>query len=273
MNIFNIPNWVILCFGIIFGTIFIVNVVFLIIRKFIHFSILKKHHDFAGFVIGVFGVLYSVFLGFTIINSQQNLNNIISQVNEEAYLSESLFQSAKAFPKEIRTDMQNKVMLYVKSIILEEWPLMKKKIESPNTLMKLEEMWQSFYDFQPQTEQEKLWYSKSAEILLKQSSARLKRIYSTWESIGTLPWVALIVGGLALISFLFFFGTENTIAHMLLISIFSSYFAFMLFVVYALDNPFSGPINIKPKAYQIIYNYDVKTRGTTIPPEKVDLLK
>jgi len=69
---------------------------FFIVRRYIHFSILKKHHDLAGFVIGVFGVLYSVFLGFTIVNTQQNLNHIISQVEEEAYLSESIFQSANA---------------------------------------------------------------------------------------------------------------------------------------------------------------------------------
>jgi len=42
----------------------------------------------------------------------------------------------------------------------------------------------------------------------------------------------------------------------------------MLFIVYAFDHPFSGQIEIKPKAYQIIYNYDVKTRNTLISPEK-----
>ncbi len=53
----------------------------------------------------------------------------------------------------------------------------------------------------------------------------------------------------------------------LLITFFSGYFAFMLFVVYALDNPFQGPIRIKPKAYEVIYNYDVNTHGHLISPE------
>jgi len=269
MNILKIDNWYIICFGAIIGVVIITNIVFSIVRKFINFEILKKHHELAGFIVSVLGVLYSVILGFTIVNSQQNLKNIVLQVDEEAYLSESLFQSAKIFPEKERAEIQDRVMAYIKSIIEEEWPLMKKKMESSLTLMKLEEMWRAFYNFQPKTEKEKMWYSRSVEFLLKQNSARLKRIYSTWQSIGILFWMALIVGGLILISFLFFFGTENILAHRLLISFFSGYFAFILVVIYALDNPFNEPIKLQPKAYQVIYNYDVKTRGTTISPEEV----
>lgn len=257
MHVFGGLNWIFICIGIVLGTIVIANIIFFIVRRYIHFSILKKHHDLAGFVIGVFGVLYSVFLGFTIINSQQNITHIISQVEKEAYLSESVFQSANAFPEKIKKDMQKKVLAYVKSIIDDEWPQMKERKESPVTLGKLEDIWQAFVEFHPQTEQEKLWYAKSLEFLFKQSNARLERIYSSWESIGTLPWLALIIGGIILTAFLFFFGTENSIAHMLLISLFSGYFVFMLFIVFALDNPFSKPMQIKPKAYQIIYNYDL----------------
>ena len=273
MNIFGTSNWIFTCLFIIVGTIFIANLIFFTVRRFIHFSVLKKHHDFAGFIVGVFGVLYSVFLGFTIVNSQQNLNNIVLRVNEEAYLSESIFQSANVFPEKEKAKIQNKVMSYVKSIVEEEWPLMSKKMENPYTLIKLEKMWKTFYNFHPQTEQEKLWYAQSVALLLKQSSARLKRIYSTWESIGILPWLALIIGGIVLILFLFFFGTENTKTHVIIISLVSSYIAFMLFIVYSFDNPFRNPINVQPKAYQIIYNYDTKTKNSTISPEKETLLK
>jgi len=79
---------------------------------------------------------------------------------------------------------------------------MKKREENPITLDKLEAIWQAFSEFQPRTEQEKLWYAKSIEFLLKQSSARLERIYSSWESIGVLPWIALIIGGIILTAFL-----------------------------------------------------------------------
>ncbi len=198
--ILGIPSWLLICLAIIIGTIIIANLVFSIICRFIHFKILKKHHDIAGFIIGAFGVLYSVFLGFTIVSSQQNLNNIILEVNEEAYLSESLFQAANAFPQETKIEIQQKVMTYVKSIINDEWPLMYKKEESPLTLIKLEEMWQAFFQFNPQTEREKLWYSKAIGALLKQSSARLKRVYASWESIGSLIWVGLMSGGMIIIS-------------------------------------------------------------------------
>jgi hypothetical protein len=270
MDHFLLSHWVLTHAIIVLLIIFFINIILYAIHKFVHFNFLRKHQTFIISIFTTFGVLYTVILGFTLVNSQQNLNTIISQINEEAYLSEALYQSLNVFPEKTRLEAQKQVMEYMISIVKEEWPLMKESMESPFTLMKLEKMWKSFYNIQPQTEVEKIWYSTASDIILKQSSARLKRIYSTWNSIDHITWEVLIIGAIILITFSLFLQTSNFIIRSLFVSLFSASIILLLLVIYAFDNPFDKPINIQPKSYQIIYNYDKKTRGTTISPENVD---
>ena len=267
MDINSFPMWIVWCLVIVGGVICFTVFAFLISRRYIHVDILKKHHELAGFIIGAFGVLYSVILGFTIVSSQDRYGQIVSKIDQEAYLAADLLRSTFVFPEKDRSEMHKGIAGYIKSVIEDEWPLMYQKKESPLTLLKLEKMWNVFYQFIPNTEREKLWLAKTLDILLDFNNARLKRIYSSWDSLGMLSWCALIIGGAILIILMFFVGTENIIANLILMILFTGYFSFMIFVVYSLDNPFRDPDKIKPNAYKIIYNYYEKARGNLISPE------
>jgi len=243
------------------------NLIFFLVRRFVHFDVLKKHHDLAGFVIGTLGTLYSVLLGFSIVSAQERLGLIVSKVNEEAYLSADLYRTTLVFPQDTRAHMQNSILSYIDSVIHDEWPLMQQQLESPITLEKLEQLWALFYQFQPQTEQEKIWFNQAITTLTALNSARLERIYSSWDTLNTLSQLALFGGGLVLISFLLFFGTENLLSQLAINGLFIIYLAFMMYVVYSLDKPFSNSQPIQPKAYEIIYNYYTQTRGKPLSPE------
>ncbi|MFA6502008.1 MAG: hypothetical protein WCT85_04375 [Parachlamydiales bacterium] len=251
MTIFGIPMWVYSCFGITIGCIVASIIIFLIIRKCVAVDILKKHHDLAGYIIGVFGVLYSVLLGFGLVSLEEHHGQIIALINEEAYVINDLYRSSMVFPEKTRLEMQRKMKIYVKSVIDEEWPHMFEKLENPVTHQKLKDVWQAFYDFKPKTEQESLWLSKCIDILNELNRARLNRIH--WEGVGFFPWLVLLIGGIILTSFLFFFGTENPRAHLVLNSLFIGYFSFTLYVVHVLSNPFLPPVSIQPKDFNFIY--------------------
>jgi hypothetical protein len=210
-----------------------------------------------------------VILGFTLVNSQQNYLNLVTKINEEAYLTEQLFQAAHGFSPSFKIKLQKNIMIYLESVFKEEWPLMAKKQENPITLKKLENMLSLYYNYKPQNDVEKIWFAKSIDVLLKHSSARLERIYSSWQKLGSLIWTNLILGTIILILFFLFIGAENPKILIFWISLFAGFFIFTLFVINAFDHPFSAPIKIKPKAYKIIYNYDTKTRNTMTSPEAI----
>lgn len=259
MNIFNAPSWFTICLAVIFSSIFIMNLIFVIMQEFTRFNFLKKSNNLQNFIIIIPIIFYSILLVFIIANSQYHQKQIASQISEEAFLSDDLLRTTNAFPEKIKLEMQEKIKSYIKSVIEDEWPLMYKKMESPYTLIKLEEMRESFYNFHPRTEQEKLWFSQSLEILSQYNNARLNRIYLSWKSIGLFPWIALIIGEITLLLLLFFLGTKNTWAQVInLLSI--GWLSFVVCVTaYAMDNPFRSPIKIQPKAFQIVYNHLERT--------------
>ena len=267
------PTWVFLCFAVILAAVVFSLAVILLIRRYVHIDYLRRHHDLAGFLIGTLGTLYSVLLGFTIVNSQDRYVDIISHVNKEAFLCADLYRMSSVFPMQIQQQIQQAVLAYLHSVVVDEWPLMQEKKESPITLKTLEELWTPYQTFEPTTEQEKLWLRQSLQVLYDFNSARLERIYSSWDSLGKLSWAALIMGGLFLVIFLFFFGHENLWVQFAINTIFIVYFVFTMYVVYSLDHPFKQPEAIEPRAYEVIYSYYNNTRGKPISPEDPRILK
>ncbi|MCI0382223.1 MAG: DUF4239 domain-containing protein [Chlamydiae bacterium] len=266
-------NWIFSCLLFVFGSIAFFIPVFFIVRKFVHFSVLKKHHDLAGYVITSLGVLFSVLLGFTIVSTQNNFSKIKERIDNEAYLAADLIRIARSFPEQVRKKIETGIKAYLKSVIEDEWKLMPYKKESLKTLEKLEEFWKPIYEYNPQSEKERIWFNQALDVLTQFNSARLERIYTSWESLGTLSWLALISGSITLVTFLFFFGTENTLAHLLMNSLFIGYFSLMIYVIYALDNPYRPPQILTPKAYEIVYNYYSEEPGSMVSPEEFEYFK
>jgi len=66
-------------------------------------------------------------------------------------------------------------------------------------------------------------------------------------------WSLLIIGALITIGFMFFFGLENLRSQMLMTALLAGYISFMLYLVYSLDNVYTGPEAIQPTALEQVY--------------------
>lgn len=269
----SMTSWIVLCVSIIFAAIFVSFIIFILIRRYVHHEILKKHHDLATVLMSVLGILYSVLIGFMIVKTESDFVTIMSKANKEAYLCADLFRVALALPHAFGTETQDLIGAYLYSVAKDEWPLMSKKMESPKTLKALENLWTPFLTYTPKNERETLWFQQSLGILFQFNDARLERIYSSSHELGKLTWVALILGASFIIIYLFFFGSENNYSQMIMSVILVGYLTFLIFVVFALDRPFSPPQMVKPRAYEIIYNYYMRVREKNISPEEKNLFK
>ena len=154
------------------------------------------------------------------------------------------------FPEEVRNKIRKGVKEYLKSVIEDEWALMADKKESPDALKKLEKLWELIYALKVKDEQKRLWFSQILDVLTQFNSARLERIYTSWDTIGILAWSTVIIGAATIIIFLSFFGTENFLAQLLINSLFVGMLSFMIYVIYSYDDPFNPPQKINPKAYE-----------------------
>jgi hypothetical protein len=261
---------IILLVSILMITIIVFNLFFLLIRRWIHIDVMKKHHELAGYVISVLAVLYSIFLGLTAANAQQSHEKIISKVDKEAYLLADLLMITKSFPEAEGEKIQKTIKSYIYSVIVDEWRLMEYKQESPKTLQKLDEFMKPIYSYNPKSTDSELWFAEFLSILSKFNSSRLERVYSSWDSLGAVSWMVVISGAVLIGISLLFFGAENLLAHIMLNSLFISYLVIMILSIFVFNYPFSGPEKISSRAYEIVYNFYNEDHKHIISPERIE---
>jgi len=225
-------------------------IIVLIFRRYVPAAVLKKHHDVAGYVFTNIGVLYAVLLGFTVVNAQERFDKIKDAIEVEASFLSELYRDVEVFPEKSRQELQDAIKEYCRSVVHEEWALLAEKKASASTAHALNTLWHGFYNLDPKTQKEEIWYAESINKLNKLMKSRMKRILSSRDSLGSEMWSLLILGGIVMTVFMCFFGLDSGFTHALMAGILAATAAFMLFLIYSLDSAFSGSVSASPDAIQ-----------------------
>lgn len=251
--LFESPSWILsCCFIVIFAVLGSLGVLWLV-RKTVPARALKKSHDVVGFTFSIIGVLYSVILGFTVINVQDRHNAVLEASHSEAILIADLYQDAAFFPLADRNAIRSSLRNYVDMVIKEEWWLSTERKIHVKTRNSIKQIWESYYNVELKSEKMNIWYTESISKLNNFLNVRLKRQFNSWEHLGSMMWSLLIIGALITLSFMFFFGLENWQSHMIMVALLAGYLSFMLYLVYSLDHVFKGPQGVKPEALEQVY--------------------
>lgn len=209
---------------------------------------LRAHHDVAGFVFTNLGVLYAVLLGFTVVNVQQRFDKVKETAQVEASFLYQLYHDAEVLEEKERLAIREAIRSYGESVIHKEWHSMSEGKANPETQKALREIWKAYYDVNPSSQKQQIWYSESISKLNQLMSARISRLLGSEESLGSEMWTLLIIGGIVMVTFIWFFSIESFTAHLLMASILAASTAFLLFLIYSLDTAFSGDVTIPPEA-------------------------
>jgi hypothetical protein len=222
----------------------------LMVRKLIPAQELKKNHEIAGYFLGIVGVLYSVLLGFTVINAQNRYNDLHETVHTEAALIADLYRDAGVFPEQLKLPLRENLKEYTRSVIENEWAVEGLGIDCVITREYSQRVWNTYYDYSPANEKEVVWYKESISKLDKLNSTRLMRLFSVKEDLGSISWTLLYLGAILTVALMLFFAHDNVKAQLLMTSSIAGYLAFILFLIYSLDNAFTSQIAIQPLALQ-----------------------
>ena len=222
----------------------------ILVRKTITVKNLRAHHDVAGFIFANLGVLYSVLLGFTVVNVQQRFDKARETTHIEASVLAQLYRDSEVFSEGNGRVIRNSIKNYLTAVIQDEWPKMAIKENSPKSEEALNNIWKAYYAMEFDSIKQQVWYAESISKLNQLTSSRLDRLMSSVDSLGPEMWASLILGGLLIVSFLWFFSLDSLLTHILMASILASVTAFLLFLIYSLDTSFAGDINIAPQAFE-----------------------
>lgn len=252
--IFESPSWVVSSLIVVIPSILASFAVLWLIRKWIPTKVLKENHDVAGFTLGIVGVLYSVILGFTVVNVQNRYNEVLQTIHTEAVSIADLYREAAFFSPSGRDAIRTSLRNYVDYVVKKEWSTPSKKKIPLETQEVINQVWNSYYKIDLEGEKTTIWYTDSISKLNAFMNARLAREFSSWEHLGGMMWSILIIGAIITTCFMFFFGLESFRSQLIMIAFLSGYISFMLYLVYSLDNVFKGPEGLKPIALEQVVN-------------------
>ena len=208
-------------------------------------------NDVAGFIYAVIGVLYAVLLGFTAIIVWERFEEAQTNVEKEANELGDLFRNAQAFAAEpFREELETNLRSYVRLVVEKEWPTMAEGKSSADAFAAFNRLWQTYYRFRPQDEDERVWYSQSLTRLNQLGDYRRLRLLSS-QSAGVPPvmWGVLLGAGAITIGFSFLFGTKNAVAQAVMTAGLAMTIALVLLSILTLEKPFAGITRIKPEAF------------------------
>ena len=243
-------SWLLSSIWAMLPPILIVLAVLWWIRKKVSIEALRKHHDVVGYTFSIVGVLYSVILGFTVVNVQEHYNKAEETVRTEATMIADLYRDASYFDDLSCMTIRTNLRVYLQYVLNEEWALPYDQIRRERADTILQNLWRSYEGIDLGSEKTKIWYGQMISKLDRLMDARLAREFSSWEHLSSMMWAILIVGAFVVVCFMFFFGLENFRVQVLITVFLTGYLTFILYLVYSLDYAFHGPMKITTQSLE-----------------------
>jgi hypothetical protein len=220
----------------------------LVVRRNVALSTLESHNDVAGFIIAVIGVLYAVLLAFVVVIVWEQFDAARGNADHEAGLVESLYRDVGALPGDTG-QVRQEIQRYAQSVADDEWKSMSThQRESPLADAALTALVRSFEKLRPSGAGESAFYTESVKRLNDIEQARRERVLASSTALPGPLWLVLLAGAIVTIGFTYFFGVSNFRAHMLMVVALAAIIGLILFLLMALDLPFTGALAVRPSA-------------------------
>ena len=248
--ILNVPTWIL---GVlVLGIVTLISVAgFFAVRPFLpHHTKLRAHHDVAGPILGVVGVLYAVLLAFVMVTVWQSMDATDAHVQTEANYLADIYRDAEAFAPEFRASVAKVAGEYRQAVVDEEWKTMAEGKMSPKVEVIVNRLWALYTTYEPKTSKEQSFFDESVRKLNSFRELRRQRLMDSQAGLHPLLWFVLIAGMVATVSLTFLFGMEDVKAQVAMIVILALSIALILFTILLLDFPFTGDISISSEPFR-----------------------
>ena len=207
-------------------------------------------NDVTGIIVSLVGVMYPVLLAFVVVIVWGQFNDAERATQVEATRISNLLRDAEVFPDEPRTQIRGRLLAYTGRVVDAEWSTLADGESHRRASDSYEAVWRAYYRFAPRTEQQRAFYDQSLGRLNELGESRRLRILSSRAKVPGVMWVLLIVGGLVTIASTWAFRMKDPRLHAIGVSLFAILTGFILFLVFALEHPFTGDVRVQPDAFQ-----------------------
>jgi Protein of unknown function (DUF4239) len=231
-----------------------------VVQRLVPATSRQPHNDVAGFIYAALGVIYAVLLALVVIAVWEEFDAANDTVEQEANAVAEIAWLAHGLPEPEGTHIQELCRSYAEEVVDEEWPLMEQgetplltqTQQTPTGWTLIDDIRANLQDLKPRTQADEQLYAEGLDQVQRLADARRMRLVAAEEGIPGVLWAVLIFGGVAVVSFTYLFGLENTWAHRLMVVTLAAVIGLVLFTIGAMEHPFSGGARIGTEAFDLV---------------------
>jgi hypothetical protein len=223
----------------------------LAVRKLVNLQTLLTYHEVAGYFLSIVGTLYAVLLGFIVVDSMQQMQNVRVLISTEASGLANIFLVADGLPAEKKTMIRGDCRDYAQAVIDDEWPLLQEGRYSQKTFHSVFRIWKEITNLDPATpRQQQLQQQLLSEICTMTENHRT-RVISATRTVAPIMWLVLIVGGLFTIIFTYFFGVTSIRIQALMTALVAMTLSLNICLVYVFGHPMATDLGLNPGPFKL----------------------
>jgi Protein of unknown function (DUF4239) len=221
-----------------------------IVRHYVKLEKLTTNNEIAGFKFATVGVLYAVLLAFAIIVVWQKFSDAEVTVAQEAGGAATIYRLSPGLGEQQAAAVRDALSTYLRTAISRDWPAMERgrTTDYRASRMALDAVYATLLAVQPATPRDNAVLPEILRQLDVITQARRTRLVAADGIVPEVIWPALFGGAILTIVFTFFFGSKNLWAQTAMTVLLSLLVFSELWIIIAVDYPFTGPVQVEPTA-------------------------
>jgi hypothetical protein len=199
--------------------------------------------DVIEYMTMMIGVVYAIVLGLAIAGVWEARGVAEDHVQTEASALHEISERVRVYPPDVRDRIRDDVDAYVHHVVTTEWKSMTdhgRVTEQGERL--LARVRHDITDYEPRTDFEAQAYQPLLDQVTAADTARTARAESTAPTMPGVVWFGLIAGAVVTVGLIFALQIRRTLREVILAGLFAALIAFLLFLIWDFDAPYSRGI-------------------------------
>ncbi|MER7053927.1 MULTISPECIES: DUF4239 domain-containing protein [unclassified Streptomyces] len=234
------PEWLVLTLAMLAACVVVVIITLVRHRRASDDEDITETPDVIEYMTMWIGVVYAIVLGLAIAGVWEARSAAQDHVQAEAVALHEISERVRVYPTDVRERIREDVNAYVGHVVTTEWKVMADRGEvTERGTELLDRVRADVTDYEPRSDFEAQAYQPLVDQVTAADQARIARSESTGATMPGVVWFGLLAGGVITVGMIFALQIRRTTREMVLAGLFSALIAFLLFLIWDFDAPFS----------------------------------
>ncbi|MFD5268296.1 hypothetical protein [Streptomyces sp. NPDC058335] len=244
------PEWLVLTLAMLAACAVVVAVTFVRHRTASEDEDPSETPDVIEYMTMWIGVVYAIVLGLAIAGVWEARSVAQDHVQAEAQSLHEISERVRVYPVGVRDRVRGDIDAYVSHVVTTEWKAMADKGEVTERGDELlERLRVDLTDYRPASDFEAQAYQPLLDQMATADQARNSRAGSTGATMPGVVWFGLLAGAVITVGMVFALQIRRTTRELILAGLFSALIAFLLFLIWDFDAPYSRGITASAEPF------------------------